>query len=69
MHVIQKLVDCCFSIALTLSEDKSLRDEELEKKARWIAHQLKECGFNTHPQGASWGVFDGSSWIERKNRE
>lgn len=62
----QRLVDLCFSIALMLS-DTNGRDREgkkltlykwpQEKKAAWIAEQLRACGFPTQPCGASHGVL------------
>ena len=60
----QKLVDLCFDIALTMSDDRYLREKDTEFKAKWIAQKLRECGFKTHPQGASWGVLDLDSWEE-----
>jgi hypothetical protein len=61
----QKLVDLCFSIALMLSTPGNDRSGEpydmtvmtTERKAEWIAHQLRECGFDTEPMGISWGVL------------
>ena len=54
----QKLVDICFECVLT-----ALDHEHVEKfvkmtiaeRAEWVARQLRECGFDTEPVGASWG--------------
>ena len=54
----QKLVDICFQIGLVIKDSKALQQMSNEKCAGWIAQQLKECGFETHPCGASWGVLD-----------
>ena len=59
MHTMQQLVDCCFAIALSISENKDLRDKDNEEKAKWVAERLKNCGFDTRPSGASWGVLLG----------
>ena len=73
----QKLVDLCFSIALMLSDTKG-RDRAgkkltlyrwpQEKKAAWIAEQLRACGFPTHPCGASHGVLEDQSTKEMLKR-
>lgn len=54
----QKLVDLLFEISLTLSDKKfPLRNETNEVKAAWIADQLRKSGFDTAPQGLSWGIL------------
>lgn len=61
----QKLVDICFSIALTLSTPGRGRDDKwydltklsTTEKAVWIAEQLRAGGFDTTQCGASWGVL------------
>jgi phage replication-related protein YjqB (UPF0714/DUF867 family) len=65
----QKLVDLCFEIALTISANGSDRKGQPlllcslsdEKKAEWIAKQLRSAGFDTKPCGASWGILTGES--------
>lgn len=55
----QKLVDICFEIGTTLHMYRdSFKDKSVEEVAEWIASQLKQCGFPTHPVGGSWGVLD-----------
>ena len=54
----QKLVDICFScVILTHMERKSFEKMTREEIAEWTARQLRECGFDTSPCGASWGVL------------
>lgn len=56
----QKLVDICFELVLTATSEQHseyFRKLSVEAKARWVADQLKGCGFNTTPCGASWGVL------------
>lgn len=50
-EIVQKLIDICFSCGLiTFSGDT-------KEKAAWIAQQLRLCGFDTKPVGASWGML------------
>ncbi len=61
----QKLVDLCFQTALTLSTPGTDRHDQpydmtkwpIEKKAEWVAKQLRGCGFDTTPCGSLWGVL------------
>ena len=55
----QYLIDICFGIATTMhtyypSTFKHMSQQEL---CEWVANQLKICGFETSPMGASWGVL------------
>jgi hypothetical protein len=51
----QELIDIIFQIALMCAE--RMHDKSREEIAEWVAHQLRECGFDTQPLGASWGVL------------
>lgn len=53
----QQLVDIMFEVAITIHTHPSFRAKTREEVAEWVAHQLKECGFETTPCGASWGVL------------
>ena len=53
----QHLVDICFQIAFTVARDKKLAALPQPQIASWVAGQLKACGFDTIPCGASWGVL------------
>jgi hypothetical protein len=58
MNREQKLIDLIFEIGLMISDPKiGLTEKPIEEKAAWIAKQLKACGFETTPCGASWGVL------------
>jgi hypothetical protein len=61
---LQRLVDITFSVAALISDpqyrelfDAMTQDERMT----WVAKQLRECGFDTEPRGASWGVLTGRS--------
>lgn len=54
---VQKLIDICFTCVLTATDDKypQLKNGTDEEKATWVARQLRLCGYDTEPIGASWG--------------
>ena len=56
MNSEQKLVDICFAIAFSANSMQRKSNEEI---ARWVAEQLRECGFDTTPVSSSWGVLKG----------
>ena len=45
-----------FSVAFNAA--KYLHGKSNEEIAAWVALQLRECGFETTPVGASWGVLE-----------
>lgn len=51
----QKLVDIVFEVAIVSA--KYMNGKPNDEIAAWVAHQLKECGFDTKPCGMSWGVL------------
>jgi len=51
----QQLIDIMFQVALMCAE--RMHGKSNEEIAEWVAHQLRECGFDTEPCGASWGVL------------
>ncbi len=53
----QRLVNLCFSLVLAATSDKKFCKKSTEQKAEWVAEKLKNCGFETTPVGASWGVL------------
>jgi hypothetical protein len=56
----QKLVDICFSLVLTITHKEHaaiFAAKTNEEKAAWVAEQLRGCGFDTTPCGASWGLL------------
>ncbi len=52
----QELIDICFELVLH-SRDDRLQNKSTEEVAAWVADQLRKCGFDTKPIGASWGVL------------
>lgn len=54
----QKLVDICFQLAIMVHCDERFAKRGVEGVAEYVASQLKQCGFPTHPVGMSWGVLD-----------
>ena len=52
----QELIDIMFQVAFTAAE--KMHEKSTPASAAWVAEQLKQCGFPTMPQGASWGVLD-----------
>lgn len=56
----QKLIDICFELVLTATHPNHRHDfwkKTRDEKAAWVAEQLRGCGFDTTPCGASWGVL------------
>jgi hypothetical protein len=56
----QQLVDICFTCVLTVLDPEYVEGfakMTQEEKAAWVARQLRSCGFDTEPVGASWGVL------------
>ena len=53
----QKLIDICFELVLVATQNKKFCKKSNEEKAAWVARQLRLCGFETEPMGASWGVL------------
>jgi hypothetical protein len=58
----QKLIDIAFEIALTMKQNiewvEKSSDEEI---AQWVSKQLSQCGYQTIPLGASYGILKKSS--------
>ena len=53
----QKLIDIMFEIGLTIKTNSSLQKMTDEELTFWIRKQLSQCGFETEPLGASWGIL------------
>lgn len=57
----QKLIDICFQLVLTATDKQYVKrfiKMTTEQKADWVAKQLRGCGFDTSPCGASWGTLN-----------
>lgn len=53
----QQLIDIMFQVALTMRNNSWFVGKSQEEVAEWVQKQLKDCGFETEPCGASWGVL------------
>lgn len=53
----QKLVDIMYQVAIMIHDNESFKGMNVEEIAEWVSHQLKSCGFDVKPVGASWGVL------------
>jgi hypothetical protein len=51
----QDLIDIMFQVALVSAE--YMHNKSREEIAAWVATQLRECGYDTEPIGASWGLL------------
>jgi hypothetical protein len=51
----QELVDIAFQLAMVAAEH--MHGKSNEEIAEWVAHNLRECGYDTTPVGASWGYL------------
>ena len=55
---LQKLIDICFEIALTMHTNKKFfENKKMDEVGDWVAVQLRKSGFDTIPTGISWGVL------------
>lgn len=54
----QQLIDIMFQVAYTIHDNPATFEEmEVPQLMEWVAKQLRGCGFETTPMGASWGVL------------
>jgi hypothetical protein len=54
----QKLIDICFELVATVLDHSNYwKGKSMEEKMGWVSRQLKLCGFETTPCGASWGIL------------
>jgi hypothetical protein len=51
----QELIDIIFQIAQVSAQH--MHGKTQEEICTWTAKQLRECGYDTEPIGASWGVL------------
>lgn len=51
----QKLIDIAFQLAAVSADH--WHGKSREEHMAWVADQLRACGFDTVPMGASWGVL------------
>lgn len=53
----QKLIDIMFEVASVTASSWPNAKYNREAHMEWVAEQLRQCGFDTIPCGASWGVL------------
>jgi hypothetical protein len=53
----QTLIDAMFEIAMRAHE---LAQLDRDDRAKWVAGNLRDLGFDTEPRGMSWGVLKDS---------
>ena len=54
---VQKLIDICFEMVLTVKGSSFAKDMSRDDLANWVRENLKKMGFETEPIGLSWGVL------------
>lgn len=55
----QQLVDIAFDLTLTMhAHPQTFAKMTPQQVAEWTAKQLRNCGFDTTPVGASWGLLE-----------
>jgi hypothetical protein len=52
---VQKMITISFQLAMVSAEHMHGKDNY--QIAEWVAEQLRVCGFDTEPCGASWGLL------------
>lgn len=53
----QKLIDLMFALVLVATDDPIFCKKPRGERMAWVANNLRERGFDTHPIGMSWGVL------------
>lgn len=61
----QTLIDLMFEIVLAASENTTFCKRPRGEKMAWVANNLRDIGFDTHPIGMSWGVLVSPSYREK----
>lgn len=54
---LQKLINITFEMIFAATSNPEFCTKTREEKAAWVAKVLKDCGFETRPVGASWGIL------------
>lgn len=58
----QKLIDLMFQMVLVATNDPVFCNRPRGERMAWVANNLRDSGFDTHPIGMSWGVLVDSSF-------
>ena len=58
----QNLIDLMFEMVLVATNDPIFCKRPRGERMAWVANNLRDSGFDTHPIGMSWGVLVDSSF-------
>ena len=53
----QNLIDLMFNMVLVATNDPIFCKRPRGERMAWVANNLRDLGFDTHPIGMSWGVL------------
>jgi hypothetical protein len=53
----QRLINLMFSMVLSATNDPVFCKKPRGERMAWVANNLREMGYDTHPVGMSWGVL------------
>jgi hypothetical protein len=53
----QELIDLMFSMVLASTTDPIFCKRPRGERMAWVANNLRDMGWDTHPVGMSWGVL------------
>jgi hypothetical protein len=53
----QELIDLMFQLVLVATSDKKFCKKPRGERMAWVANQLREMGYDTHPIGMTWGTL------------
>jgi hypothetical protein len=53
----QKLINLMFEMVMVTTNDEVFCKRPRGERMAWVANNLRELGYDTHPIGMSWGVL------------
>jgi hypothetical protein len=53
----QELIDLMFSMVIASTNDPVFCKRPRGERMAWVANNLRDMGYDTHPVGMSWGVL------------
>lgn len=53
----QKLINLIFQMVLASTDDKIFCEKPRGERMAWVANNLRDFGYDTHPVGSSWGAL------------
>ena len=60
----QKLIDLMFSMVMAATSDEVFCKRPRGERMAWVANNLRDLGYDTHPVGMSWGALVGPRFRE-----